>query len=183
MDQKRQQTDITPADEMARIMGQWRVLIPDLDIDATSLWVHLRRTTLACVTTMGSAIEVHGITVSDYDTLAALYREGPPRMLTIKGIAAATARSSASISVHVEKLLKRKLVTRQTSKTDQRVSYIRLTASGAHLVETVIPPFIETQIQVTKALTRSELKTLNALLVKVAVSADRIRRLEEAKAS
>jgi len=158
------------------IVAQWRAIFPDLDYDTASLWTRMRRATKVVVDASATAITPFELTVADFDMLAALYREPPPRVLTIAALAEATSRTHGSVSVHAKSMSERGLIKRLEASVDARLSPLQLTRKGLTLVEKIVPAIVAAQTEIMAELTRGERRELATLLRKIGAPKARPRR-------
>ncbi len=158
------------------IVAQWRAIFPDLDYDTASLWTRMRRATKVLVDASATAITPFELTVADFDMLAALYREPPPRVLTIAALAEATSRTHGSVSVHAKSMSDRGLIKRLEASVDARLSPLQLTRKGVTLVEKIVPEIVAAQTEMLTELTRGERRELAMLLRKIGAPKPNSRR-------
>jgi DNA-binding MarR family transcriptional regulator len=149
------------------VVAKWRAIFPDLDYDTSSLWTRMRRVTKVLVDASAAAIAPFGLTVADFDVLAALYREAPPRVLTVAALAEATSRTHGSVSVHAKSMSERGLIKRLEASIDARLSPLQLTRKGITLVEKIVPEIVAAQAEMTSQLTGDERRQLTTLLRKI----------------
>ncbi len=149
------------------VVAKWRERFPDLDYDTASLWTRMRHATKALVDASVKAITPFELTIADFDSLAALYREPLPRVLTVAALAEATSRTHGSVSVHAKSMSERGLIKRLEAPTDARSSPLQLTRKGVTLVEKIVPAIVAAQAEMTVQLTREERRQLTTLLRKI----------------
>jgi DNA-binding MarR family transcriptional regulator len=158
------------------VVAKWRALHPDLDYDTASIWTRMRHATKALVDASARAITPFELTIADFDTLAALYREPLPRVLTVAALAEATSRTHGSVSVHAKSMSERGLIKRLEASSDARSSPVQLTRKGVTLVEKIFPKIVAAQAEMTVHLTREERRQLATLLRKIGDSPTSSRR-------
>lgn len=149
------------------VVEKWRAIFPDIDYETASLWTRMRLATRILVDSTATAIAPFGLTVADFDVLAALYREPEPRALSIAALAEATSRTHGSVSVHSKSMGERGLVKRVETSLDARMSLLQLTRKGSMLVEKVVPRIVAAQAETAVTLTRDERRTLAGILRKI----------------
>jgi DNA-binding MarR family transcriptional regulator len=149
------------------VVEKWRAIFPDIDYETASLWTRMRLATRILVDATATAIAPFGLTVADFDVLAALYREPEPRALSIAALAEATSRTHGSVSVHSKSMGERGLVKRVETSLDARMSLLQLTRKGSMLVEKVVPRIVAAQAETAVTLTRDERRTLAGILRKI----------------
>ncbi|GGN55854.1 MarR family winged helix-turn-helix transcriptional regulator [Oceanobacillus indicireducens] len=81
-------------------------------------------------------IAAHGMKLSDFSILEALYHKGRQ---TIKQISEAVLINTGSITYVIDKLEKNELLRRTNCKDDRRVIYIEITDKGKEVMNEVFP--------------------------------------------
>lgn len=109
----------------------------------------------------------HGLTNTQFGVLETLYHLGP---LHQRQIAEKILRSSSNLSLVIENLVRRQLVTRQRHDSDRRVLITKLTDQGEHLVESILPKHVEGITQAFSSLDPEELEQLSYLSRKLGQS-------------
>ncbi len=93
------------------------------------------------------------LTVTQFDTLAALLRQGP---LSQRDLGTELSRTGGNVTMVVGNLDKRGLVVRQRLKTDKRVVTVELTEEGRRLIEAVLPIHVQAMVAEAGRLSPSE---------------------------
>ena len=93
------------------------------------------------------------LTVTQFDTLAALLRQGP---LSQRDLGTELSRTGGNVTMVVGNLEKRGLVTRRRLMTDKRVVTVQLTDQGRRLIETVLPTHVQAMVAEADRLSPSE---------------------------
>lgn len=104
-------------------------------------------------------------------TILALVQGNPD--VTARQLARALAVTPPNIAVWIDRLEARGLVARTRSESDARVQHIRLTRSGAALVDRSVQQLLEGERAALSALSAAERAMLVELLHKVALSRKR----------
>ena len=104
------------------------------------------------------------LSFSQFAVIEALYHLGS---LCQKDLAAKILKSPRNITMVVDNLEKAKLVKRERSTGDRRVTNVRLTEEGTRLFEEIFPRHIETLKQEMEVLTTGELEELGRLCRKL----------------
>ena len=104
------------------------------------------------------------LTVSQFAVLEALYHLGPmcPGTLSQKLL-----KSTGNMTMVVDNLEKRALVSRERSAEDRRMIMIRLTRAGEELVERIFPAHVQALVQEMSVLTPGEQQELGRLCKKL----------------
>ncbi|KEF33776.1 MarR family transcriptional regulator [Deinococcus sp. RL] len=105
-------------------------------------------------------LAAHGLTVSQFGVLEALYHLGP---LSQRQLAGKILRSSGNLTLVIDNLERGGLVRRERDPHDRRVSNVFLTPAGEALIERVLPEHVRAVREVFAALSPDELAQLAAL--------------------
>ena len=111
-------------------------------------------------------LEASGVTVAEWVVLREMY--GGDKTTSPSAVAELTGLTRGAVSRLITRLLAKKLVTRRESASDRRYQDIELTRAGAALVPQLAALADENDKEFFGVLTRSERKTLTALLKKAA---------------
>ncbi len=106
----------------------------------------------------------HDLTVSRFNVLRALILSGKP--LTCGEIGERMIQIVPAITSLVDHLEEQSLVSRKRCPDDRRVVHVSVTAKGKALVDKIMQPLAELEKRLMKKLTKSDQKTLIALLEK-----------------
>jgi MarR family transcriptional regulator, 2-MHQ and catechol-resistance regulon repressor len=135
------------------------------DIRETShVWLVMMKAMRALTRFAAAGIEGTGLGDSDFRVLEVLLHKGPLPVNTIGPIVDLTP---GSISIAVDRLFAKGLVSRVESAEDRRVRIVALTPQGKDLI---VPAFRKHSAQMRRAfsdLSREELRSLEATLKKV----------------
>jgi DNA-binding MarR family transcriptional regulator len=108
---------------------------------------------------VGSVIAAHGITTDQYNVLRILrgvHPEGHPR----HEIARRMIHRAPDVTRMLDRLLRRKLITRVRDPRDARLSVARITPAGLALLKRIDPEVEDVQERATAMLTAAERKEL-----------------------
>ncbi|RRA49948.1 MarR family transcriptional regulator [Acidipila sp. EB88] len=117
-------------------------------------------------------IEEAGLGESDFRVLEVLLHKGPTPVNTI---GPKVNLNPGSVSVAVDRLYKKGLVSRVEDTHDRRVRIVSLTEVGAALIKPIFQSHIKVMDEVFSELEPSELGTLEALLRRVGKHAQKLR--------
>ncbi|WP_034383534.1 MarR family winged helix-turn-helix transcriptional regulator [Deinococcus sp. YIM 77859] len=106
----------------------------------------------------------HGLTVSQFGVLEALYHLGP---LSQRQLADKILRSSGNLTMVIDNLERGGLVRRERDPQDRRVMKVFLTPQGETLVARVLPNHVRGIRELFTALTAEELEELATLTRKL----------------
>lgn len=122
-------------DHVGRIIEQWHVERPDLDVSPMGVIGRLNRLSLRITEELVAVYAQFGLGEGDFDVLATLRRSGPPYELTAGGLAEQTMVTGGAVSKRVDRLAERGLVSRRVSEYDGRGRLVALTPAGADLFD------------------------------------------------
>jgi len=109
-------------------------------------------------------VQAHGLTISEFGTLEALYHKGT---LTVAEIVAKILIPNSSMSYVLERLLEKGLIERTQDEGDKRVYRLTLTEAGHNYIREVYPLHQKALRQLLDRLTPDEEEILQQLLKKI----------------
>lgn len=154
-------------DNVDRILEQWHVEKPDLDVSPMAVIGRLSRTALAVESRLAVTFARHGLDASSFDVLATLLRSGAPYRIAPAELAREAMISTSAVAQRLNKLERRGLVARAANPSDGRGTVVALTDAGKNLVERVLPDHLETETGIVSVLSAEEQKALALLLGKL----------------
>ena len=104
--------------------------------DALKLWVVLSRAQAAVAAHVASDVQQHGLTLTEFAILEALYHRGA---MLLGEVQRRILVSSGGITFLVDRLVAKGLVERQACPSDRRARYAALTADGEVLIARIFP--------------------------------------------
>lgn len=109
----------------------------DQDVEqALKLWVVLSRAFDAVQAHAQADIARHGLTVTEFGVLEALYHKGP---LLLGEVQRKILVTSGGVTYLVDRLVAKGLVERRRCPTDRRAAYAALTPEGEALIRDIFP--------------------------------------------
>ena len=127
---------------------------------ALEAYIKLSRATEAVNNRVNDHLHQQGLTVSQFGVLEALYYRGP---LPVGQLAEKILRSSANLTLVVDNLAKRGLVTRARRPDDRRAVEVTLTDEGRALIAGLMPGHVAGVVAAFTVLSPEEQMTLAAL--------------------
>lgn len=125
---------------------------------------------------VGASVNDHlrddGLTVSQFGVLEALYHLGP---LPAGQLAGKILRSSANLTLVIDNLVRRGLVSRKRRTDDRRAVDISLTEDGRALIAAILPGHVAGVVAALAPLSPEEQATLAALCRKVGLAQAALR--------
>ncbi|WP_307805457.1 MarR family winged helix-turn-helix transcriptional regulator [Streptomyces spirodelae] len=129
--------DGVEGDVVARVLGQWRQVLPDLDTEPIGVIGRLTRCAALLRQASDAPLAREGFSRPEFDILSALRRED--RELTPGRLARETYASATAVTKRVRTLEERGLIERRPDARDRRVAHLSLTAGGRELVDRIMP--------------------------------------------
>ncbi|BDP41855.1 MarR family transcriptional regulator [Deinococcus aetherius] len=118
----------------------------------------------------------HGLTISQFGVIEALYHLGP---LSQRQLAEKILRSSGNLTMVIDNLERDGLVRRERDLQDRRVMNVFLTDSGEALVDRVLPAHVRGIRRVFQVLDPAEMAQLTELTRKLGLAVMEREREEE----
>ena len=142
--------------------------IQEEDTSGVHVWLVLWKAYGAVSRRARASIAELGLGLSDFAVLEVLLHKGP---LPVNTLGAKVMLTSGSISVAVDRLEERGLVTRRRHPEDRRAFNVSLTASGRKLIDCAFAEHARA-METAVPLSRAERAQLVALLKKLGMSAE-----------
>jgi MarR family 2-MHQ and catechol resistance regulon transcriptional repressor len=143
--------------------------------DTIHVWLVLMKAFHAMAKYAAAGIEHTGLGNSDFRVLEVLQHKGP---LPVNTIGPKVNLNPGSISVAVDRLYSKGLVSRVESADDRRVRIVALTAAGRKLIESVFRKHVDDMAKVFTELSAEELRQLESNLKKVGKRAEALSSTE-----
>ncbi|WP_395690558.1 MarR family winged helix-turn-helix transcriptional regulator [Nocardioides sp.] len=122
-------------DHVGRIMAQWHVERPDLDVSPLGVIGRLHRVAARLTEELVAVYAAHGLGEGEFDVLATLRRTGPPFELTPGELGARTMVSSGAVTKRVDRCEEQGWVSRRVHDADHRGRVVALTEAGRALID------------------------------------------------
>lgn len=152
------------ADQVDAVLSRWASERPD--INATPLAVSARILLLSRILSdrCDVALGALGLTLWQYDVLAALRRAGSPFQLSPTELARAVTLSTAAMTNRLDRLEAKGWIQRKDAPSDRRSLLIQLTESGRELIDRALPIRVESDRRTLRALPPESQVELSTLL-------------------
>jgi len=157
-------------DQVDKVIEQWRVARPDLDVTTMGPIGRLSRATKYMQAVAEQTFATHGLNMAGFDVLSALRRSGQPYALSAGDLLASMMITSGTMTNRIDQLEKAGLVRRASDPDDARKAIVCLTPEGLKRIEQGIVDHVATQRQLLTGLTADEVVQLDALLRKLTQS-------------
>lgn len=129
--------DRTESDVVDRMQREWSRLRPDLDFTSLGVIHRLLRASRLILEASDAFLVGYGLTRGELDVLSALRRS--EESLSPTTLAQTLLAPRSAITMRLNSLHARGLLSRLTNPTDRRSSLLALTEAGAAIVDEVIP--------------------------------------------
>src|ERR1700724_1872858 len=149
---------------MVYTLGRFRNLMAHGIQDSSHVWLVMLKAMRALTRYAAAGIEETGLGLSDFGVLEVLLHKGPLPVNTIGPIVDLTP---GSISIAVDRLVAKGLVTRVESTEDRRVRIVALTPRGKDLIVSAFRKHSGQMKRVFSELSPEELRGLEVMLKKV----------------
>ena len=157
-------------DSIDQLLADWARERPDLDFSPVGIVNRLGRVRAHLDAGLLELFRRFDLTSADFRVVVALRRAGSPYQLPQARLMTQLALTSGTISVRVDRLARRGIVSRQADPDDKRGQRIRLTADGLRLFDEIAPLHLANEDRLLSSLTPDERATLAQLLRKLLVS-------------
>jgi DNA-binding MarR family transcriptional regulator len=159
-------------DPVDQILAQWQRERPDLDVSPMGIIGRMTRLSKHFERAIEQNFLKFGLTIAEFDVLAALRRSGQPYQLSPTELFNTLMVSSGTITHRIDLLEKNELVKRIPAPSDRRGTQIILTEKGFKLIEKAVEAHINTERHILRRLEKSERELLIGLLRKLLVSVE-----------
>lgn len=154
-------------DSVDRIVAEWTAERPDLRVAPVEVLTRLARVRTHVDEALAGLFADHDLSSADFTVIAALRRAGAPYTLPQSVLMARLGLTSGTVSVRLNRLETKGVVTRAPSSVDTRGVDVTLTARGLELFDQVAPRHLDNEDVLLSALTEPERTQLAGLLRKL----------------
>lgn len=151
-------------DHVARILDQWAVERPDLDVSPIGLIGRLHRLAARLTEELNLVYRRYGLAEGDFDALVTLRRQGAPFALTCSALAESTMITTGGMTKRIDRLVAAGLVRRRDSESDGRSRPVELTPAGRELVDEAFTAHIANEHRLVAPLDATEREQLTDLV-------------------
>ena len=157
-------------DSVDDILDGWAAERPDLDVRPVGVVTRLARLRSHLDAEIATVFARYQLTPADFQVIVTLRRAGSPYRLPQARLMTRLALTSGTVSVRIDKLVKRGVVVREPDATDARVTLVRLTDEGVSLFDEIAPVHLRNEDRLLSALDDDERETLAGLLRRLLAS-------------
>ena len=153
-------------DSIARVIAGWRATRPELRVEPIAVIARLARLQAQLAPRLEAVFARFGLHSADFAVLATLVRLAGDRV-SQRRLASELGLSAATVSVRVDRLVRRGLADRGADPDDGRGTMISLTGRGRELFEACAPEHLANAQGLLAGLTETERDALGRLLGKL----------------
>ena len=153
-------------DSIARVIAGWRATRPELDVEPIAITARLARLQTVLGPRLEEVFTRFGLRGADFAVIATLVRLGE-EPVSQRRLASALGLSAGTVSVRVDRLVKRGLVQRHPDPDDGRGALLSLTKPAQKLFEAAAPEHLANASELLAGLTEREREQLGQLLGKL----------------
>lgn len=158
------------SDPVDKILAQWQRERPDLDVSPMGIIGRMGRLSKHLERAIQENFSEFGLTVGEFDVLAALRRSGQPYQLSPTELFNTLMVSSGTMTHRIDRLEQTKLVKRLPDLSDCRGTLIELTGKGFDVIEKAVEAHVINEHRILSVLEESERQALTQLLRKLLLS-------------
>lgn len=125
-------------DELGEMLGQWRRVRPETDVDAMTLVPRILRLAYLLAQELQMVNASFGLERGWLDVLSALRRTGPPHRLPATQLARSVLLSSGGMTARLDRMEEAGLVRRLADPNDRRGVLVDLTPKGQTTIDRAI---------------------------------------------
>src|SRR5262249_33465482 len=154
----------TARDRVDQVLLDWDRERPDLDFSPVGVVSRLGRARSYLDAELAAVFARFGLTSADFGVIITLRRSGRPYAMPQARLMDALGLTSGTVSVRLDRLEQRGIVSREPDPGSARGSLVRLTGKGLRLFDEVAPVHLANEDRLLSALSRDERQTPPALL-------------------
>jgi DNA-binding MarR family transcriptional regulator len=143
-------------DEVDGLVEAWRRERPDLETTAMEVLSRISRLAQHLDRERAAAFAAHDLESWEFDVLAALRRSGRPYQLSPGQLVRETLVTSGTMTNRVDRLEARDWVVREDHPEDRRGVLVRLTASGAAVVDAALTDLLAAERRILDPLGQAD---------------------------
>lgn len=155
------------SNRVERALLDWKRERPDLDVTPLAVVGRLKVATEEIVSRLEAYLRAEGLTLADFEILAALRRNGKPYRLTQRDLGQRVMRAPGTITARIDRLARTGVVERRPHPGDRRALYVILTRRGVAVFDSIAPGHLSNERSLLRGLNRSEQRQLARLLDKL----------------
>lgn len=151
-------------DHVDRIMEQWRLARPDVDVSGMEIIGRIGRLERLIRPRLNEVFAEHDLESWEFDVLATLRRGGESSRLTAGQLLDSMMIASGTMTHRIDRLENRGLLRRVKDPSDGRVVLVTLTEQGLDKINAALEDHAANELRIVEALDESERDALVGLL-------------------
>jgi DNA-binding MarR family transcriptional regulator len=151
-------------DHVDELIEQWGRERPDLELEPMALIGRLGRVSTLVTRAVEAGFAEHGISVGEFDVLAALRRSGEPFRLRPTDLSRWLMLSPAGMTNRLDRLESAGWVQRVADPADRRSTAVQLTEPGRQLIDRAVTDHLANEARIVAALDDADRKALDRSL-------------------
>ena len=159
-------------DFVDQLLTQWNAELPGLDFTGLGVFARLARFSHIAGKRIYKNLEPFGLNETQFNTLAALHRAGPPYQLSPKQLAKAMLLTPGAITYVIDQLENAGSVSRLATSADRRKFIIELTPEGKDRIKAAVEAHLAMCGMLLAPLEPAELATFINTLRRLLISVD-----------
>jgi DNA-binding MarR family transcriptional regulator len=157
-------------DSVDHVLADWARERPDLDFTPVGVVTRLARVRGYLDAAVAAVFAGFGLTAADFLVIVTLRRSGPPYRMPQARLMDALGLTSGTVSVRLDRLERRGIVTRAPDPASARGAMVQLTGPGVALFDQVAPVHLANEDRLLAALSGDERLALAGLLRRLLAS-------------
>jgi DNA-binding MarR family transcriptional regulator len=157
-------------DSVDHVLADWARERPDLDFTPVGVVTRLARVRGYLDSAVAAVFAGFGLTAADFLVIVTLRRSGAPYRMPQARLMDALGLTSGTVSVRLDRLERRGIVTRTPDPASARGSMVQLTVPGLAMFDQVAPVHLANEDRLLAALTGDERLVLAGLLRRLLAS-------------
>lgn len=158
---------VTMRELLDETMASWRRERPDLDLAAMGTMLRANQLMTAALRSVDAVFAPHGITLGEFDVLAALRRGGEGTSSTPTALARVAMISPAGMTNRLDRLEDAGLIERRPDPGDRRGTLVQLTALGHTTADRAVEDLVAAETALFADLSPAEHRRFDATLDKL----------------
>lgn len=154
-------------DHVDELIAQWGRERPDLELGPMATIGRLGRLHAHASRSIEEVFARYGLTIGEFDVLAALRRVGAPHVMTPTELARVLMLSPAGMTNRLDRLERSGSIVRQPDPDDRRSLLVVLTDAGRELVDRAVGEHVANERRLLAPLTAAERNALDKALRKL----------------
>ncbi|WP_433304066.1 PDZ domain-containing protein [Actinoplanes sp. CA-030573] len=157
-------------DSVDDILDGWAAERPDLDVRPVGIITRLARLRSHLDAELSSVFRRYDLSPADFQVIVTLRRAGRPYRMPQARLMTQLGLTSGTVSVRIDKLVRRGVVVREHDDADARLTLVRLTDEGSRLFDELAPVHLGNEDRLLSALDDDERDVLAGLLRRLLAS-------------